>query len=321
MSTFAGVRAATGLVRPGHNHGCKPVEVIPGVWTAHFHDTETRDTLKAISENITVVVNAATDKCATKAGSYGDGVDVVVVEGLLDDPEALKKLHAMPEGPEKEAAKAALPVFEQCECAGNARKDFERVNTAIDAAKSAGGSSMVYCYASISRSVAFLLAYMMKDQRITLENAIKQMRPKWDATWPNDSFVKQLLEYEKELGISKEAVSVPIDPAPEGAVEMKVTAKKSSNFYVRAATSFLKGMEAKPANEAKGLEALEAKAPVEALRISGLGEAVHAAVCAATEVEAQGLCTITRIQTAYITMNDSSRAVSCAQILIDVKRK
>jgi len=173
MSTFKGVRAATGPVRSAHNHGCKPVEVVPGVWTAHFHDVETDAALKTIVPNCKLVVNSATDKCKTGPGSYGEGVDVLVVDGLLDDPEARKKADSMPEGPEKEAAKAALPQFEPGECAGNAKQDFERVNKAIDAAKGAGASSMIHCYASISRSAAFILAYMMKSQQITLEQAIK----------------------------------------------------------------------------------------------------------------------------------------------------
>lgn len=200
--TFEAVREATGKQRPGQNHGCGPVEVVPGVWTAQFLDIETLDALKTASASIKTVVNAASDKCKTRAGSYGDGVEVIVVEGLLDDPDALKKVDAMVEGPEKEAAKSKLPKFSPDECAGDAKKDFELVNNAIDSAKASGGSALVHCYASTSRAPAFILAYIMKDQRITLVEAIRQMRSKWDATWPNDSFVNQLLEYEKELGLS-----------------------------------------------------------------------------------------------------------------------
>merc|ERR1712032_452623 len=89
--------------------------------------------------------------------------------------------------------------------------------------------------------------------------------------------------------------------------------EKGTGFYVRAAANFLKGMEAKPAVEGK--EALEAKAPVEFMRISGLGDAINTAISAATQAESDGLCTITRIQTAYPTMKDVDRASSCAQIL------
>lgn len=208
MSSFDAVREATGRQRPGHAHGCKPVEVVPGLWTAHFHDIETAEALAAAAPgvNIKTVVNSATEKCPTQTGSYGEGVEVLRIEGLLDDPETRKKVDALPEGPEKEAARAALPNFEECECAGDAKKDFSRVIDAIDATKESGGATMVHCYASISRSVAFILAYIMKDERITLVEAVERMRSRWEATWPNDHFVKQLLEYELELGLGPAVV-------------------------------------------------------------------------------------------------------------------
>lgn len=218
-STLAAVREVTGLQRSSHAHGCKPVEVLPGVWTAHFHDIEDAAALEKATGGAPVktVINCATEKCSTKTGSYGPDVEVLRVEGLLDDPEARKKVDAMAEGPEKEAAKAALPVFPAEECAGNAKQDFERVVAAMEAARSAGGASMVHCYASISRSVAFILAYMMRTQRMTVVEAAKQMKMQWDAVWPNDSFVEQLLEYERELGI-----------ASPGEVSTEVTTKNSA---------------------------------------------------------------------------------------------
>merc|ERR1711879_192386 len=108
----------------------------------------------------------------------------------------------MPEGPEKEAARAALPSHPPEECAGDAKKDFERIIAAMESTKNSGGATMVHCHASLSRSVAFILAYKMKTQRLTVVEAAKEMKMKWGAVWPNDSFVEQLLEYEKELGIT-----------------------------------------------------------------------------------------------------------------------
>jgi len=69
-------------------------------------------------------------------------------------------------------------------------------------------------------------------------------------------------------------------------VDMKVTVKKGNGFYVKAANAFLKGMEAKPALDDK--PALEAKAPVNKIKISGLGEAINTAVAVAIRVEADG---------------------------------
>eukprot|EP00747_Dinoflagellata_sp_TGD_P111041 gnl/TRDRNA2_/TRDRNA2_171115_c0_seq2.p1 gnl/TRDRNA2_/TRDRNA2_171115_c0~~gnl/TRDRNA2_/TRDRNA2_171115_c0_seq2.p1 ORF type:complete len:277 (+),score=69.90 gnl/TRDRNA2_/TRDRNA2_171115_c0_seq2:89-919(+) len=116
----------------------------------------------------------------------------------------------------------------------------------------------------------------------------------------------------------KPTVPEPVaTPAPEGTVEIKVTTKKSANFYIRAVQSFLKGVEAKPAEEGK--EAVEAKPAVELLRISGLGDAINVAVTAATQAESEGLGAITKIQTLYPPMEGSGRG--CAQIVIDLKKK
>jgi hypothetical protein len=198
-STLLTVRDATGRVRPSHNHGCKPVEVVPGLWQAHFHDLVDLEALRNISPAITCVVNTATDKCPTREGSYGPDVRVVVVEGLLDDPDARKAVDALPEGPAKEAARASLPKFAPEECAGDAKKDFDLVNDAIDAELEKGGATVVHCYASLSRSVAFVLAYLMRSRKLSVVEAVQHLKPLWDATWPADAFVEQLIEYEAEL--------------------------------------------------------------------------------------------------------------------------
>mmetsp|Transcript_78360 Transcript_78360/g.181798 ORF Transcript_78360/g.181798 Transcript_78360/m.181798 type:complete len:104 (-) Transcript_78360:122-433(-) len=99
-------------------------------------------------------------------------------------------------------------------------------------------------------------------------------------------------------------------------MEMKVSVKKGVGFYIRAASSFLKGIEAKEA--ADGKEAVEAKAPVDELKISGLGDAINTAVTAATRAEADGLGVITKVETQY---PDMSNGRGCAQIFITVKRK
>jgi protein-tyrosine phosphatase len=192
------VREATGKVRPPASHGCKPVEVVPGVWTAHFHDIEDIEALQKVSTGVTTVINCAPDKCPTKQGSYGKGVDVVVID-LLDDPEDYKKIDAMPEGPEKAKKKANLPAFPKEQLAGDAKKDFDRVVDLMEKAKASGGASLVHCHASLSRSAAFILAYLMKTEKLSAVEAVKKMKGQWDAVWPNDTFVKQLVEYEKEI--------------------------------------------------------------------------------------------------------------------------
>jgi hypothetical protein len=105
------------------------------------------------------------------------------------------------------------------------------------------------------------------------------------------------------------------DMAEKLVVDMKVTVKKGIGFYVRAAASFLKGMEAKEAVDDK--PALEAKAPVNHIKISGLGEAINTVVAVASRVEADGAGSIESIQTKYIEMDKGS----CAQVVILIDRK
>ena len=77
--------------------------------------------------------------------------------------------------------------------------DFGAVNAKIEAHLKRGGHVLVHCHASLSRSAAYLLAYLMWSRKLTLLEAAQLMKPKWDATWPNDRFVFQLMEYERDL--------------------------------------------------------------------------------------------------------------------------
>jgi len=194
LATF---RAATGTVRPPGDHGCAPVEVVPGLWTAHFHDIDSPLKLRSAAAGVTCVVNTAGAQCHPV--DYGQEVRLVVVEGLRDDPDALKKVDGMEDGPAKVAARKALPKFSAEERAGDARKDFELVSNLIDETITKGGATVIHCHASLSRSVVFILAYLMRSKAITAIEAVHIMKPKWDAVWPNDSFVKQLIEYEAHL--------------------------------------------------------------------------------------------------------------------------
>ena len=202
-TTFASFREVTGLVRPPAAHGCPPVEIVPGLWTAHFHDIEDEPQLKKAAPAVTTIVNAATDKCHTQAGSYGADVKGVTIE-LLDDPDPLKKVDAMEEGAEKNAARAELYNsgvlhLAHNEAAGDARSHFGTVNAIIDETIAAGGATLVHCHASLSRSVAFILAYLMKSRKLGAAEAAALMKTKWSAVWPNNRFSVQLIEYEAEL--------------------------------------------------------------------------------------------------------------------------
>jgi len=89
--------------------------------------------------------------------------------------------------------------------------------------------------------------------------------------------------------------------------EMRLSQKNTIGFYIRAATTFLKGAEGKE--------------PVNELSITALGNVINAAATVATRMEKDGLGTITRVQTAYPNMQNGSVERGCAQITIDVERK
>mmetsp|Transcript_107303 Transcript_107303/g.298913 ORF Transcript_107303/g.298913 Transcript_107303/m.298913 type:complete len:118 (-) Transcript_107303:165-518(-) len=98
-----------------------------------------------------------------------------------------------------------------------------------------------------------------------------------------------------------------------GVVDMKVTTKKSVGFYIRSAKSFLMGVEDKDGTK---------KEPVCVLNISGLGEAINAAVAAAAALESEGLGSITKIETSYPEMASGGGAArGCPRINITVYHK
>eukprot|EP00403_Amphidinium_massartii_P032937 CAMPEP_0178440088 /NCGR_PEP_ID=MMETSP0689_2-20121128/36550_1 /TAXON_ID=160604 /ORGANISM="Amphidinium massartii, Strain CS-259" /LENGTH=108 /DNA_ID=CAMNT_0020062755 /DNA_START=86 /DNA_END=412 /DNA_ORIENTATION=- len=86
---------------------------------------------------------------------------------------------------------------------------------------------------------------------------------------------------------------------------LKVTVSKPTNFYSRAAATFLRGTTDKP--------------PVTQLQISALGNAIGSAVTVATRLEKDGLANIEKVQTSYPDMPAGVKAHGCAQILIEVK--
>ena len=180
MVLFEQVREITTNVRPPGTHGCKLTEIVPGLWTAHFEDINQTDsfTKLPITPPIGLVVNSAVayNQCPTYQGFYGPDIQVLSIP-LYDDPKVGEAhLHA-----------------------GDAKQYFGVVNESITKTIASNKSVIVHCYASLSRSVCYLIAYLMETNNMSLLDATKFVKNKWDATWPNDSFVFQLIAYEKEL--------------------------------------------------------------------------------------------------------------------------
>lgn len=56
----------------------------------------------------------------------------------------------------------------------------------------------VHCYAGVSRSATVVLAYLMKEQGLTLSAAFKFVKAR-RFILPNDGFKAQLRKFEEEL--------------------------------------------------------------------------------------------------------------------------
>lgn len=99
---------------------------------------------------------------------YFDGIKYLFVE-VLDLPEFCIK-----------------NVFKQC----FPLIDTERENENI---------VYVHCNAGISRSASLVIGYVMKELKINFKMAYALVKSKKSSIKPNEGFIKQLMEYEKNL--------------------------------------------------------------------------------------------------------------------------
>lgn len=79
---------------------------------------------------------------------------------------------------------------------------FDEAHQFIDEARRKRCNVLVHCFAGISRSPTFAIAYLMRVNSLRLQDAyelVKQCRPQID---PNLSFMGQLMMYEKSLEVS-----------------------------------------------------------------------------------------------------------------------
>lgn len=184
MTSFAAFREFTSWTRPGRDHGCPPVEIVPGLWTAHYHDIDSPEKLKSATGGapIKLVVNSALCQCASRDGFYGPNVKVMEIV-LEDDPDP-RKYFDQGKPTTSNCKDGTVPLVNRF--AGEAIADFDACSKAIDETLASGGHALVHCHASLSRSVAFLLAHLMRTRGLSLLGAAQLMKPKWDAVWPCD---------------------------------------------------------------------------------------------------------------------------------------
>jgi protein-tyrosine phosphatase len=74
---------------------------------------------------------------------------------------------------------------------------FEKANQFINKCKSMGGKCLVHCKLGISRSAAFVTAYLIKYTKLGVDEAFNYIKNKRITIKPNDGFMRQLYLYEK----------------------------------------------------------------------------------------------------------------------------
>lgn len=86
----------------------------------------------------------------------------------------------------------------------NIRPFFEATFDFIDGAISNGEGVLVHCGAGISRAPTITAAYLMRKLHINAQYALQMIATIRTCACPNIGFRKQLVEYEKELGIPRQ---------------------------------------------------------------------------------------------------------------------
>lgn len=82
----------------------------------------------------------------------------------------------------------------------NIAKFFDETFDFVEEAK---GNVYIHCAAGVSRSASVVIAYVMRKEGKTLEEALEFVKGRRYAVNPNDGFRKQLKEYEEKLKIGK----------------------------------------------------------------------------------------------------------------------
>ncbi|CAL8237393.1 unnamed protein product [Boreogadus saida] len=83
----------------------------------------------------------------------------------------------------------------------------------IDSVKKSNGRVFVHCQAGISRSATICLAYLMRTNRVKLDEAFEFVKQRRSIISPNFSFMGQLLQFESQVLASSTCSSEASSPA------------------------------------------------------------------------------------------------------------
>lgn len=78
-------------------------------------------------------------------------------------------------------------------------KEFPNALDFIEKAISSGGCVLVHCNAGISRSATIVLAYLIKHNNMSLNDAFNFLRSKRPSSFPNPGFMIQLQTFAESL--------------------------------------------------------------------------------------------------------------------------
>jgi len=81
----------------------------------------------------------------------------------------------------------------------NIKSYFVEAIQFIDTCVNANGSVLVHCAAGVSRSATIVIAYVMKSQKLSFEEAIQLVQTRRTVICPNYGFRNQLIAFEEEL--------------------------------------------------------------------------------------------------------------------------
>ncbi len=81
----------------------------------------------------------------------------------------------------------------------NIRELFDSCYFIIEEASSYGENVLVICYAGISRSSTIVISYLMKKYYMSFSESLRYVIMKRPCIMPNNGFITQLKNYEKEL--------------------------------------------------------------------------------------------------------------------------
>ena len=83
----------------------------------------------------------------------------------------------------------------------NIKQYFKDSYDFIDEAIKNKGNVLVHCHAGVSRSSTIIIAYIMKSKKMKLNQVLDLIKTQREKVNPNNGFISQLNEYEKELGL------------------------------------------------------------------------------------------------------------------------